>query len=377
MEAVAVGEVPKASLSAWRKDPTRYITGLIYLLIVVVLWTVSNFITAALEAGSDTYNKPFLITYLNTSTFTLYLLPSLLKHRKASSRGHYEAISHADIDPHACSQSVESQSLAKLTVRETAIVSAWWSIGWFLANFMITLSLAMTSVSSAVILSATSGFFTLALGSVFGVEKPTRTNISSVLLSFLGVVLVARSDSSQTEEISVPLPSHPIWGDLAAIISALCYGGYVVLLKVKLVDEDRADSMLMLGFAGLYQTVALIPVFPILHWTGLERFQLPPTRRAWLLCLANMSITFASDYLYILALLKTSPMLVTLGLSMTIPLTLAISIVDPALSVGTVTFLSLIGASMVLGAFVLLSWEGTKEDEQASPPIDTGREGGL
>jgi hypothetical protein len=77
------------------------------------------------------------------------------------------------------------------------------------------------------------------------------------------------------------------------------------------------------SFAGLFNIICLIPVFPLLHWLGWETFELPPTRQAWTKCLINMCITFSSDYLYVLgtslpsptdpnadrsAMLKTTPM---------------------------------------------------------------------
>ena len=74
--------------------------------------------------------------------------------------------------------------------------------------------------------------------------RRSRTNH----LSFLGVVLVTRSDSTlSTESNPHDLPSHPIAGDLAALLSAAFYAVYVILLKVRVGDEDRADMQLMLG----------------------------------------------------------------------------------------------------------------------------------
>lgn len=69
-------------------------------------------------------------------------------------------------------------------------------------------------------------------------------------LSFLGVLLVTRSDSTITTsaaDTGPDLPSHPILGDLAALLSASFYAVYVVFLKVRVKDEERADMQLMLG----------------------------------------------------------------------------------------------------------------------------------
>jgi hypothetical protein len=62
------------------KSPTSrndYTVGICLLLLVVFLWTGSNFVTQDLFVGG--YGKPFLITYLSTSSFFLYLVPFLIK----------------------------------------------------------------------------------------------------------------------------------------------------------------------------------------------------------------------------------------------------------------------------------------------------------
>ncbi|WVQ78806.1 hypothetical protein IAT38_000897 [Cryptococcus sp. DSM 104549] len=420
----------------------RYLVGVSLLLGVVVLWTASNFITASLETGDDAWNKPFLITYFNTASFTIYLLPTIwrrYKHRASPhANPHHPSPSasylplptspahHAQLNPQPHSRStspsyhrrssslprsisprarlhalppatsgspnvsfdlerpplpeeegVTVQVLPRLSVKETAQVAAWWSLVWFIANWAVNASLAWASVASVTILSSTSGFFTLALGRICGVESLTSTKLLSVIASFLGVLLVTHSDSTiapsdlpsaLAEAGAAEIPTHPILGDVLALTSAAFYAVYVILLKVRVVDEERADMQLMLGFAGLFNTIFLIPVFPILHYTGIERFELPPTRAAWLICLINFCITLSSDYLYVLAMLKTTPTLVTVGLSLTIPLALIGSLFVPT-TAGTesITLWSLGGAALVCVGFGMLGWQ----------EYEKSREGGV
>jgi len=76
---------------------------------------------------------------------------------------------------------------------------------------------------------------------------PYTTDLTS---SFVGVVLVTASDNSlsaSAEPAYPDLPSHPILGDVAALLGAALYSVYVVYMKVKVGDEDRADSQLLLG----------------------------------------------------------------------------------------------------------------------------------
>lgn len=61
-------------------------------------------------------------------------------------------------------------------------------------------------------------------------------------------------------------------------------------------------------FVGLFNTLFLLPVIPILHYLGIETFQLPNRRDEWMICGINMVITLSSDYLYVLSMLKTTPL---------------------------------------------------------------------
>ncbi|WWC87955.1 uncharacterized protein L201_002855 [Kwoniella dendrophila CBS 6074] len=395
--------MPGTSVPASREsNVSRYLVGITLLLGVVLLWTASNFITAGLETGENSYNKPFLITYFNTASFTIYLIPTLWrKYRPSTSNDRHHRHSPSthgylplptdrqrstsrsrspSSSPRAAHLSLHHEQqqrydlstpptddtavelLPKLSIRETAEIAAWWSIVWFIANWAVNASLAWTSVASVTILSSTSGFFTLALGRICGVETFTRTKVFAVIASFIGVLLVTQSDSSLTESAEPTLPSHPIFGDFLALLSAAFYSVYVILLKVRVVDEERADMQLMLGFAGLFNTIALIPIFPILHYTGWETFELPPSKEAVIICLINFCITLSSDYLYVLAMLKTTPMLVTIGLSLTIPLALIGSLFIPSSSSGAITLLSLLGAGLVFIGFGMLGWQGYEEN---------------
>ncbi|XAO22871.1 hypothetical protein I312_101646 [Cryptococcus bacillisporus CA1280] len=420
----------------------RYFVGVALLLSVVILWTASNFITAGLETGDDAWNKPFLITYFNTASFTVYLLPTLWRRRKgarhhalgqgcvrpgdtdhstlspggylpipsgsddvhpshAAYPSHSSYLSHHSRPPHPSQldelghpshredlertermDGVTIHHLPRLTVRETAKIAAWWSIVWFVANWAVNASLAWTSVASVTILSSTSGFFTLALGRICRVESLTSTKLIAVIASFLGVLLVTHSDSlsSSTSSSSTltslsSASSHPIFGDALALTSAAFYAVYVILLKVRVVDEERADMQLMLGFAGLFNTIFLIPIFPILHYTGLERFSLPPTTSAWFICLTNFCITLSSDYLYVLAMLKTTPTLVTVGLSLTIPLAMLGQFFGLGLGSGGeggmqgLTLWSVAGAGMVCVGFAMLGWQEYLKNKQGDEGV--------
>lgn len=111
------------------------------------------------------------------------------------------------------------------------------------------MALAQTSVSSVTILSSLSGLFTLTLGSIFGIERFNTIRLLAVVASIFGVILVSKADDEiiPTDNInggdpsySDPrIPKHAIVGDALAVLSALCYAMYTLLLKAKTGDESR------------------------------------------------------------------------------------------------------------------------------------------
>jgi solute carrier family 35 protein F5 len=67
---------------------------------------------------------------------------------------------------------------------------------------------------------------------------------------------------------------------LIALLGSLFYGFYITFLKLK-VDDELVDPQLFLGFVGLSNLIILIPIFPIVHYTGFEIFSFPPNGTIW------------------------------------------------------------------------------------------------
>jgi solute carrier family 35 protein F5 len=62
------------------------------------------------------------------------------------------------------------------------------------------------------------------------------------------------------------------------------------------------------SFVGLFNTIFLLPLIPILSVMGIETFEFPTKKGDLIVCAINMVITLSSDYLYVLAMLKTTPL---------------------------------------------------------------------
>ena len=107
----------------------------------------------------------------------------------------------------------------------------------------------------------------------------------------MGILLVSWSDSASAKQggpasrpTSTQVTAHaprPALGDRLALISALFYALYVILLKVRIKNEERIDMQLFFGFVGLFNIFLCWPIGFILHWTGIEPFELPTKAAEW------------------------------------------------------------------------------------------------
>jgi solute carrier family 35 protein F5 len=125
--------------------------------------------------------------------------------------------------------------------------------------------------------------------------------------SFTGVLLVSLSDASHSKNppsqtppdpSSTTIPpisvfehvSQPLLGDVLALISALFYALYVILLKVRIKNEERIDMQLFFGFVGLFNVLVCWPMGVILHLTGAEPFELPTKAAEWYAIVINVRL---------------------------------------------------------------------------------------
>ncbi|CUS23453.1 LAQU0S10e00716g1_1 [Lachancea quebecensis] len=399
-----------------RTNSQKWTLGLMFLGVVVILWVLSSFlINQIFEDGS--YRKPFLLTYVNTASFVFYLLPTFRAvcanywatgsfhiHRElvleeegsleecaaplVDEQGGAGAGADADADASASATALsplipkdsagapnDALTGAKLSLRATVHLSAQFCILWFLANLVTNASLSYTSVASQTILSSTSSFFTLLIGSLFHVESVNRVKVLGSLISFVGIVFVTKSDADNTARAgevhsAVPYKFHNgissdnteafviFCGNLLALAGALFYGLYCTLLKWRIRDETRVNMKIFFGFVGLFTLVLLWPTVVLLHFLGWETFELPKTPQVLAIVLFNCVITFISDFCWAKAMLLTSPLTVTVGLSTTIPFAM---LGDFLFKSRPMSFIYLLGATLICASFFIVNKESEEE----------------
>lgn len=341
--------LPESQLSSAQK----WVLGLVNLGAVVVFWVLSSFLVNDLFE-SNIYRKPFFITWINTSCFIFYLIPylryehltikqfiNLLRedyHKPAAvcltdlegtapKMSNYGASMDETMDTTQEIETVDSKELddEEVGLWETVILSLKFVVLWFLANLVTNASLSYTSVASQTILSSTSSFFTLIVGAFYMIEKINKNKIFGIILSFAGVIIVSKIDSADESVPDGQSSLLSVWGNVLALVGAFIYGVYTILLKHKIAKPNTSkerilNTHLFFGFVGLYCLLLLWPAILVLHFIGAETFELPSSTHVLLILGINAFITFISDFCWCKAVLLTSPLTVTVGLSLTIPL---------------------------------------------------------
>lgn len=210
------------------------------------------------------------------------------------------------------------KAVGKLTASQVAKISFFFCFVWFLANFAYQAALSDTQVAIVNILSSTSGLFTLILAAVFPSNSGDRFTLSkllAVILSIGGVVLVNLSGNEKSAGITT-------LGSLWALLGAILYAVYIVMLKRKVDREDKLDIPMFFGFVGLFNLLLLWPGFFLLHYTGFEPFQLPNKLVLTCIVINGLVGTVLSEFLWLWGCFLTSSLMGTLALSLTIPLSI-------------------------------------------------------
>ncbi|KAF1933248.1 uncharacterized protein M421DRAFT_415596 [Didymella exigua CBS 183.55] len=408
---------PASVVSVWdeEKKPhskTRHAVGIALLLATVFLWTASNFLASTIFADSS-YDKPYLVTYVNTSFFLIPLIPMLLHHLWAdranrATSTHREPLAAQlrsllnrragkwtllrDHESASASRSPSKSGDAEgaelllgsstngsvhdprevtpdegLTLHETAKLALEFCILWFLANYFAAACLSYTTVASSTILASTSSIWTLLCGSLLRVERFTLGKLIGVGASLAGVALISTIDVSGATDSnrgSFPhkTPRELALGDVMAFVSAVLYGFYAVLMKKRIGSESRVNMPLFFGLVGLSNVVLLWPGLVILHLTRIEPFQLPPTRSILAIVLVNSASSLVSDFCWAYAMLLTSPLVVSVGLSLTIPLSLVGQMV---LDGQYASWLYWVGAAIMVVSFLFINAEEKRDGEGA------------
>ena len=265
----------------------------------------------------------------------------------------------------------------------------------------------MTTASDLTAIYNCSAFFAYAFSVPLLHERLQWGKVAAVAVAVLGVFVVAYGDatpakhgsksgggaggpdSGSDDDPALGEARNRALGNIVIGVGSVLYGFYEVLYKRLACPPDGTSagrSMIFANFVGtciglFTLTVLWIPL-PLLHYTGIEVFELPRGEAAWMLGIsvfANAGVcpsrfprsltepsthgcgrtVFSGSFLVLISL--TSPVLSSVAALLTIFL---VALVDQLLPPPLGTPLSraaLAGGCLIIAAFLMLSWATYRE----------------
>lgn len=333
---------------------SSYGLGLIFIVLVSIIWAASSILVQYLYENQS-FDSPFLLTYIGTSLFTILLpLDWLLQQygERSQSFPSEENERYALSEDHENANEVH-RGQRKWTLQDHKDAAAKVAPVWFISNYAFNASLRYTSITSSTVLASTGSVFTFLFALLWRDEHFSVLKLLGVGLGMMGSILTGLHDvhgSSTRMRFLAADNDHGLWGDALALLSAVGYGVYAVMIRVFCPKDESLMSMQQfLGFIGLYNMVALSP---IALWQSIRTAAISALVLASLI-VKGLLDNVLSDYLWARAVVLTSATVASVGLGLTIPLAFLSDVIMGRPNIFDAS--SILGALSVLLGFVLVN----------------------
>ncbi|KAL3422814.1 duf6 domain-containing protein [Phlyctema vagabunda] len=261
-------------------------------------------------------------------------------------------------------------------LRMTAFVTCALTVAggsWYVA-------VNLTSPSDLTAIYNCSAFFAYAFSVPLLKEKLRLDKSFAVLVAIVGVLIVAYGDATPAKNggksggsvggdsaAEDKTASNRVAGNLIIGIGSVLYGFYEVLYKKLACPPEGCSPGRGMIFAntfgsliGSFTLLVLWIPLPLLHISGIEKFELPHGEAARLLMVSVLAnAIFSGSFLVLISL--TSPVLSSVAALLTIFL---VAIVDWAWTGVPLSPAAIVGGILIIAAFLVLSWSTFREMQE-------------
>ena len=277
---------------------------------------------------------------------------------------------------------LQKKSPVPYFLRTTAFVTCALTIAggsWYVA-------VDLTTASDLTAIYNCSAFFAYAFAIPMLGEKLRWSKVFAVAVAIAGVLIVAYGDSGSpakhgsksgggTGGSDAPEneeASNRFLGNLVIGVGSVLYGFYEVLYKKVACPPEGCSPTRGMLFAntfgsliGSFTLLVLWIPLPLLHITGIETFELPRGKAAWMLVVSVLAnATFSGAFLVLISL--TSPVLSSVAALLTIFLVALCDELLPEPLHNDLSTAAVMGGVLIIAAFALLSWATFREMKEES-----------
>ncbi|RCI01868.1 hypothetical protein CU098_011629 [Rhizopus stolonifer] len=236
--------------------------------------------------------------------------------------------------------------------------SLWLSVLLTLPAYIWYLSVNLTSMSNLTAIYNTGCFFAYLFSILMLHDRLCASKIAAVMLCLAGVIAMACWPSQQQQDGGDSMKQEDSsvaeWvGILVSCIGAALYGFYEVYYK-KYATPSQPTILfanMVTGIIGMVTLFVLWIPFPLLHFSGIERFELPDLETfGYILAIASMSVIYNATFMAVIALVN--PVFAAVGVMLTVP---AVAVTDVLVTGTMVPTSTLVGSVLILIGFVILN----------------------
>lgn len=379
------------------QESKNYKLGALLLVIAISTWIIGlELVNSVLKGGE--FRKPWFLAFLTGSCFMLNFSPEVFTFvtntfsRTSQTEGDLSPqLSSSDLNLHESQTASDMLKLEAdveegpipLTQKEVFALALQIAIIYYAYNVCVMVALQYTSASNQTVLGSTTAIFALFLGVQLGLDRFSVKKMICVVFSLSGVILISVSESEPSGNGGSLEPKNPMLGNCFALAGALCYALYLIIMKMKCGTGDKAtDERKLFGWVGVFTFLLGCPLLFMVDFLGVEKFLLPPNKIVFLMVGINSVFSVISDYVTILAMLLTSPLVTSLALTSSIPITIFVDFVvlqfrDDAPESSSNLSTYIFGVLCILVSVVLINLNITTENELIEDVIEEALEDAI